>query len=172
MRRTHLSKLSPSDAVVTLRSLPRRYREAFAPPKRRARAEVIGPRGVSALGLLDNTVGTLSVLERALEQIVISDRPVLHAGVLDPAEREFAGSGSVDAALDDLEAVAESFAERVGRASPDAWTRTGTVAGARAGNGGTGEVTALQVVQEAAATAVDNLKTADDLLATLTRDAS
>jgi hypothetical protein len=163
--RSRLPSLSPADGVVTLRSLPRRYREAFAGAKRRARAEVVGADGVSPLDLLDDTVGSLSVLERALDQIDTSDEPVLHPGVVDPAERDFAGAGSVDAGLDQLDAVANSFADRVAAVAADAWTRTGTIAGRGASNGGPQTVTALEVLQEAAATATDNLRAADRLLA-------
>jgi hypothetical protein len=165
MSRSDLSSLSPADGVVTLRSLPRRYREAFAGAKRRARAEVIGDGGVSAFDLLVDTVAGLGLLERALDQVDTSDVPVLHLGVIDRSQREFGSSSatSIDAALDDLEVVAASFADRVAAMSADAWTRTGAIAG-RSGGDST-HVTALEVLQEAAATATDNLRAADALLA-------
>src|SRR5690606_823552 len=99
-------------------------------------------------------------------------QPVLHPGVLDPAARDFPGSGSVDEALDDLDAVATTFADRIARMAPEAWARTGTVAGARTDDGGPTTVTALDVLREAIATAIDDLKAADELLASLVRAAS
>jgi hypothetical protein len=159
---SRLPSLSPSDGVVTLRSLPRRFREAFDGRERRARAEVVGPDGVSPLDLLVDTVGSLSVLERALDQILTSDDAVLHAGVLEPRQREFdaaGGSHSVDDALADLAAVAPPFADKVDAVAADDWTRTGTLAGE-----GT-PVTALEVLQEAVATATENLRAAERLMA-------
>lgn len=166
MPRSDLSSLSPSDGQVALRSLPRRYGEAFTGDERRARAEIVGPNGLSALDLLENTVGALSLLERALDLIHHADDPSLHAGVLDAAEREFSTPGaSVDGMLDQLDHAATSFAERVGAVSADAWSRTGTVVvGANGTAGGGHQVTALGVLQEAVATATDNLRAVGRLL--------
>jgi hypothetical protein len=118
--------------------------------------------GVSPLDLLVDTVGSLSMLERALDQVLTSDDPVLHAGVLEPRHREFDAAGashSVDDALADLAAGAPPFADKVDAVAADDWTRTGTIAGE-----GT-PVTALEILQEAVATATDDLRAAERLLA-------
>jgi hypothetical protein len=165
MTRTDLSSLSPSDAQVALRSLPRRYREAFEGEKRRARADVVGGDGMSALDLLENTVGTLALLERAVDLIDHREQPVLHRGVLDPTEREFATPGaSVDGLLDDLDREANAFADRVGAMAAGSWSRIGTVTARDADPAIGRTVTALAVVQEAVASSTDNLRTVDRLL--------
>lgn len=166
MPRADLPSLSPSDAQVALRSLPRRYREAFEGERRRARADVVGDDGSSALDRLENTVGTLALLERAAERIDHTDQPILHPGVLDSTEREFAApDATVDGLLDELTAGAASFAEHVASVSAEGWSRLGTVAGGGRAPASSRTVTALAVVQEAVATATDNLRAVDGLLA-------
>jgi hypothetical protein len=156
---------SPRDGSVALRSFPRRYREAFTLPDGRLDDEHAarnGSSGQTPFDLVVNTVRTLSLLERALEQIQHTDAPVLHPAVMNAAAREFDPSthGALADVLEELEQVAPAFAERADRMHGDEWNRTGTLAGGR-------ETTALDVLQEAVRTGSDNLRTIEALLAEL-----
>jgi hypothetical protein len=158
------SRLSPADAAVTMRSLPRRFRAALGSigdeEQAAEVAERIGPDGHSALDHLAAVVGTLSLLERALEQVLVDDRPTLHPATMDrqarswepPAER------GLEPTLDELSEAAARMADRIERAGADDWSRTGEVPGGRS-------VTALDLVREAVATAIDHLREAERTMA-------
>ncbi len=120
-----MDALSPADAEVTLRSLTRRFRAAVAAAASDDEtgdvlAERIGPDGNSVIDHLVATVGGLSVLDRALEQVLTADQPVLHAGVVDPTDRDFAAQvsrapSSLEDHLLDLEITADRLADRIDR---------------------------------------------------------
>lgn len=157
------SSLSPADAAVALRSFPRRYREATALRADEHTERVLEQPGVLGRSVVDlavDTVRSLTLLDRALEQVLVSEQPVLHPAVLDRRGRDFdfAAHGHVDDVLAELDDVAPAVAERVERVPADDWLRTGTVPGADH------PVTALDVAREAVSTAVDNLH---DIEATL-----
>ncbi len=158
------SRLSPADAAVTMRSLPRRFRAALGSiGDEEEAAEVaarVGPDGHSALDHLAQVVGALSLIERALDQVLVSDAPTLHPATVDrqarswepPAER------GLEPTLDQLADTAERMADRIERAGADGWSRTGAVAGGRS-------VTALDLVREAVATAIGHLREAERTMA-------
>lgn len=161
--------IAPSDAVVALRSLPRRWREIFAPvddddsdggenpDEIAARA---GADGRSALDHLGHAARTIALLDRALEQVLGDKEPTLHPAATDAGAREWSESppGSVEAGLAELEAAAGTLATRVNSVSSGDWSRTGQVAGG-------GEVTALDLVGDAVNTAVADLRSAEKTLA-------
>jgi len=156
-----LSNLSAADAVAALRSYPRRYRATLAPiegdDNLDAMAQRVGPEGVSALDLAGDTVRTLGLLSQALRQVLVHDDPVVHAGVVDPAERVWdeAVPLSIPSVLDELDHEAAALADAVARVGPDDWMRTAVVAG-------TGRaVTAIDIVREAVRTGSDNLHRID-----------
>lgn len=154
------AKVSPADAAVTLRSLPRRFRGALQPiddDQVEAWAEQVGPSGTSALDHLVQAARGITTLHQALRQVLnASEPPVLAPAVLDESARDWDGgpSTSVDAELDLLAEEAEAMAATVEGAPGKAWAKTATVAG------GGGELTALQVAQEAVRTGVEHLKAA------------
>jgi hypothetical protein len=142
-----LSRLAPSDAVAAMRSYPRRYLNVLQPIKDDNVVELahrIGPDGRSSIQILSDVTRTLVVLGEALHQITVNPTPVLHAAVVDPAERQWDTPPPED--LDDALAFfadeAGNLAEAVGHVPADAWTRSGTVAG-------DGSVSAIDVVREA-----------------------
>lgn len=150
------SSLSPSDGAVALRSLPRRYREATAlrdGDNDRRIYESPGILAVSVLDLTVNTVRSLTLLRRALEDALVSEKPTLHPATLDRDERDFdsVAHGHLSSVLDELDDVAPEFADRIEHLPSAEWARTASVPG------GT-EVTALQLLQEAVSTAIDNLR--------------
>lgn len=159
-----MTDLSPRDASVALRSFPRRYREAFTIGDRLddEHAGRSGSSGQTPFDLTVNTVRTLSLLERALEQIQHTDNPVLHAAIMNPAAREFdpGAHGPLTDVLAELDTLSPAFADRVDRIHGDEWNRTAALTGGRG-------TTALDVLREAVRTASDNLRKVDELLAEL-----
>jgi len=154
------SDISPGDAAVALRSLPRRYRSVLQPlddPQVEEWAEKVGPSGTSALDHLVQASRGITMLHRALRQALNApEPPTLPPAVLDEAARQWdtPGGAKVDAELDLLAEEAEAMATTITDAPGQAWTKTATVAG------GGGEVTTLQVAQEAVRTGVAQLKAA------------
>jgi hypothetical protein len=155
-----VSNLSAPDAVVALRSFPRRFRSAVLPiaddPTVEALAERVGPDGHSALDHVVAVTNTLVLLGQALRQVLITEDPVLHAGVRDPGERawETPPGTTVDGALDRLADEATAVADAADAVPSRDWSRTGTLAG-----GGT--ITALDLVREAVRTASQGLVDAE-----------
>jgi hypothetical protein len=158
-----VTSLSPADAAVALRSLPRRFRESTALRRDESGERMLhraGMLGRSAVELVVDAVRSLSLLDRSLEQVLVSDRPALHPAVIDKRARDFdfAAHGDIEDILAELDDVAPAFAERVERVPAESWTRVGTVAGRPE------EITALDLVREAVSTAIDDLR---DIEATL-----
>ncbi len=153
-----LARLSPKDAVVALRSLPRRFRTALRPiddDTLDELAERIASSGHSPLDHLVDADRSLTLLHQALEQVLHHDQPVLAPAVTDPAGREWpATRGDLATELGHLESTAVGFADGADRVPAADWGRTGTVAGA-----GT-TVEALDLLREAVRTGVTDLRAA------------
>ena len=106
-----MSARPPSDAVVALHSMGRRWRGLFAGLDEDESADALATRpgadGHSALDHATHATRTLSLLGRALEQIVVDSDAVLHPAVTDASKREWpAATAGVDAAIDELAHVA------------------------------------------------------------------
>ncbi len=156
---TDVSSLMPPDAVVALRSFPRRYTAAVDSAGHDERGEVtrrIGPDGVSVLDLLVDTTRTLEVAGHAISQILPGEVPMLPASVLDPTDRDWSDYDITDAEseLALLGAEATELADTIERVPGADWELTAHVAGG-------GSCTALDVVREAVRTAADNLRAAN-----------
>ena len=163
-----LTKLTPKDAVAALRSYPRRFRSALAPIDDDERVEELGqqagPDGQSAVEKTADVVRTWTVLREALRQIEVNDTPVVHAAVVDPAQRDWEAPvrETVATVLEQLDDEAASFADAVATVPSEQWTRSATVAGG-------GSVTALEVVREAVRVGHDQLAAVEKTLAALRR---
>lgn len=148
MSELDLSRLAPSDAAAALRSYPRRYRSLLQPIKDDESAEELahraGPDGESSIQLLSDATRTLVVLAEALHQITVNPTPVVHAAVVDPAQRqwEMLPPDRLDDALTLFTDEARGLADAIERVPAGEWIRTGSVAGG-------GSVSALDVVREA-----------------------
>jgi hypothetical protein len=151
---------SPSDAAVALRSFPRRYRSVLRPIEDDhvdEWAHHVGASGTSAFDHLVQASRGITVLHQALRQALnASEPPTLPPAVLDESARAFdtTQGGSVEAELDLLADEAEAMAATVADAPGAAWRKSATVAG------GGGEVTTLQIAQEAVRTGVEQLRAA------------
>ncbi len=163
-----LSKLSPNDAVVALRSYPRRYRGALAPIEDdesiEELAQQVGPEGRSAVELAADTVRTWSVLGEALRRIQVDDTPVVHGAVVDPAQRhwETPVHETVPSVLEQLDDGAVQLADAADLVSGEQWLRRADVAGG-------GSVTAFDVVREAVRVGHENLAAIERTLSALRR---
>jgi hypothetical protein len=159
-----LPTLSPQDAVVAMRSFPRRYREVFASTEGddslEGTASRIGPGGQSAAGVVSDVTRTWAFLADALRQVVTKDGAVLHPAVSDPSQRSWDAPhpDALDDTLTLLAHEADAVVEVVERVTTVSdWSRTATVAG-------NGEVTALDVLSDAVHTGAEGLKRAEAIL--------
>lgn len=152
-----VARLTPQDAVVTLRSLPRRFRTALRPVDDDGLdelAERVASSGRSPLDHLVDADRSLTLLHRALDQVLHHDQPVLAPATIDPAARDWPPAhGGLEVELAHLEATAVAFADRAARVPAPEWGRTGTVAGG-------GPIDALDLLREAVRTAVTDLRAA------------
>ena len=144
-----VSKLLPPDALTALRSYPRRFRAEVASVEGddviEELAARIGPDGESAIQLISDVARTWTVLAEALRQTLTSDDAVLHAAVLDPAQRSWdtPPSESLDDVLADLDHAAETLSGRMAAVTDlRDWNRRAAVAGG-------GEVSALDLARTA-----------------------
>jgi hypothetical protein len=153
----------PSDAVVALRSLERRYRSLFAGLSDEEAPDDLahrnGSEGRSALDHVVAATRTLTFLGRALEQTLVEESPVLHPAVIDPAEREWPGAtGTVDERLSELAWEADHLAQQAERVPAQDWSREARVAGHDQ------TTSAAAILWDAVDTAVEHLKAAERVL--------
>lgn len=153
----------PSDAVVALRSLDRRYRGLFAglggdkSPDELAHRN--GSTGRSALDHVAAATRTITFLGRALEQMLLDDDPVLHPAVAKKIDREWPdGTGTVEERVSELAWEANALADRADRVAAQDWSRHGRVADHDV------TVSASAVLWDAVDTAVEHLKAAKRVL--------
>lgn len=160
---TDYSTLMPADAVVALRSLPRRVTAALGvfDESTEARAHQLSRDGVSAVEVLLGAAATLAVLEKGLRDVTILDNPALHPAVTNRQLRSIEISTN-----EPTEAVLEQFSDRVGSIAELAesikghdWSRTGTVSDV--------SVSALDLLREAVAVGVDALTKVEQVIASL-----
>lgn len=114
--------------------------------------------GWSAADHLRHAVRDLAMLDHAVEEVMVHDRPTLHPATLHDADREWVPDElDVEAQLDELEDVCETFADRVAAAPAEAWVRTATV--------GQDTVDATRLLRHAVGSALDHLTGVREALA-------
>jgi hypothetical protein len=165
-----LSKLAPSDIVVALRGLERRYRGLFAGLGEDETPEDVAHRVSGGWSPIEHVVAGawgISAADRALAAVLTADRPVLDVADVDPEARPKPGqvTGTVHERLSELGLEAGVAADR-GEATPAGdWVRTGVV-------GGTDRtVTALDLARHAVEAGVTHLRAAEGVLAAVRRSA-
>jgi hypothetical protein len=156
-----LSKTSPADIVQTMRSLPRRFRQALEVEPgqdQEALAAVLAPDGRSALDHVADTGRMLALFGGALTEVVNGRQPVLHAALTDPSARSWQRAATdLEGELSLLDGEAESLAQRVERTSTNQWGEVGRIVG------GT-EITALDLAREAVKVAITGLRATEDAM--------
>ena len=137
------SSLSPPDAIVALRSLPRRFRATVMPTQE----DMPTPEAVAvALDAAGTAAGELDGIGAELRRVLLNDAPDLRP--IAPPE-----PGDRATALDRLAASATAVAELAESQPASAWARTGRRDGST--------VTAADLLREAVQAAVDQLRTAE-----------
>jgi len=149
--------LSPSDAVVALRSFPRRYRGLLA-------TDDDDPDGVAARrpdagswSALEHTAHVANALDAGagdLARVLQDDDPA----VSDPATAPADGASAVEPTLDRLTAAADRLVQAIDRYSPRDWSRPARLADGRA-------VDALWLVRTAVQEAARHLRQAEGVVA-------
>jgi hypothetical protein len=152
------STMSPPDAVVTLRSLPRRWRGLFGDVEDDSDVGELASRRPSAgaRSALEHLVHTASALEAAARHIRLvraTDRPSLDGP---PQPGRSGDEASLPRALDQLDAAARSAAKEVESVPGTAWSRTGERSGR--------SVDLLTLTRETVRTGVEGLHAAEAAL--------
>lgn len=154
----------PADAIVTLRSLSRRWRGLFAglgtDEAPDDLAHRLGSDGQAASDHAVRATRTLALLDRALEQLLLDDTTVLHPAVGDATQRQWDShaEGSVDDLIAELVGQAERLADRADGVAAADWARRAPVAGHDA------DVGALELLWDAVDSAISELKAAERTL--------
>jgi hypothetical protein len=157
-----LSKLAPSDVVVTLRGLERRYRALFAGLGEDESPDDVAHRAAGGWSSIEHVVAGawgIAAADRALAAVLTDDSPVLDPADVDPAARPKPGAvtGYVHERLAELGLEANAAADRVEATPASDWSRTGVVAGGRT-------VTALDLARLAVEAGVSHLRAAEAVL--------
>jgi len=163
-----VSRLNAPDVAAALRSFPRRYDMAIteAALARTVAPEEIAARkgddGTSALDHLLDAVSSLTLVERALIQVLRTDNPALHPGVLDPTHRDWDPpmGTSLDTMLDMLRDQCEYLGTHVADTPSSEWSRPGHIADGE-------RLTALDLAREAVRVGSTNLRAMERVLASL-----
>lgn len=160
-----LSKLAPSDAVVALRGLERRYRGLFAGLGEDESPDDLAHRragnGWSAVEHIVAAAWAISAAARALDAVLTQDAPVLDPSQVDPVQRPRPGTptGPVHERLAELGIEANELASRAERVSAKDWDRVGVLE-----DGSGRRVGALDLLRTAVDAGVTHLRGAEYVL--------
>jgi hypothetical protein len=163
-----LSQLAPSDAVVALRGLERRFRGLFAGLGDDESPDDVARRSAGGWSAIEHIVAAawaIAALHRALVAVLTHDTPVLAQADVDAEARPKPGvpTGTVHERLAELGLDANALADRIEATSSSEWGRRGIV-------DGTGRsVTALDLVRLAVDAGVSHLRAAEEVLAHVRR---
>jgi hypothetical protein len=129
-----LDGMAPPDAVVAVRSLPRRWRGAFARAGDEEDTEALLRRrpaggGPSALESACRVAEVLALLEGHVRRTTVSEQPDLSPADVDPGRVASCAERAPEAVLDQLAAAAEALAAALDRVPPGAWLRPATLDG-------------------------------------------
>jgi hypothetical protein len=146
------SQVSPQDAIVTLRSLRRRFAEAFD------EAEGAGLSGSSPLEHAAATATALQAIGSALERVMVADDPEITLPPVDlagtgGAVRSDRNRAGVLARLDD---VARSVADTMAKIHGEDWSRTGRTPA--------GEESALDIARLGVRIGIEHLRAAEQAI--------
>lgn len=152
--------MAPSDAVVALRSLERRYRNLFteldddddSPYQLAIRP---GADGWSALQHVVAATWAIAASSRAVSAMLQHDKPRLDPSDVDPASRPrpSSGTGPVHERLAELGLEATQLADRAEHVAPAEWGREGSL-----DDGSGRRITALDALRMAVDAGVTHLR--------------
>jgi hypothetical protein len=161
-----LSTLAPSDAVVALRGLERRYRGLFAGIGEDESPDDVARRpagnGWSALEHVVAAAWAIAAAARSLDAVLHQDIPLLDVTDVDPGARPRPGppSGTLHERLAELGMEANALADKASEVPAKDWDRLGLLddsSGRR--------VSALDILRAAVDSGVTHLRAAEYTLA-------
>jgi hypothetical protein len=163
-----IERLSAVDVAIALRSFPRRYRtriaeasalHATSPDELMVRT---APDGTNGTSHLCDVVSTLTLVERALDQVLHSDDPALHPAVMDPAVRDWDPpmGTSIETMLEMLDQQCDDLANQVDAVHTPDWSRPGHLADGES-------LTAIDLAHEAVRVGSTNLAALQRTLSSL-----
>jgi hypothetical protein len=161
------SQISPGDAAVTLRSLPRRFASELATPDDDNRPDDVVHRrppggGLSAIEHAAWVASGLPSLGQALHRVLFETDPAIDVPPLDPPPPVDHADRSVEETLAAIAASTSPLADVIDGVDGDDWLRPATL------NGRT--VTALDVARGAVQLSVYHLRAVDRTLREVARD--
>lgn len=166
-----LSKLTPADGAVALRSLERRYRGLFAEVEEHLSPDEIASRpaanGWSALEHIVAAAWDIAASMRGLDAVVAEELPLLDPADVDPASRPrpTKPTGPLHERLAELGLEAGLLADKADHAPATSWNLLGTL------DDGTGRrVSALDLLRAAVDSGVTHLRGAELVLAEVRGD--
>jgi hypothetical protein len=129
-----LDAIQPPDAVVAVRSLPRRWRGTFAKAGDEEDIEALLRRrpadgGPSALDHACRVAEALALLDGHVRRTAVADQPDLSPADVAPERVAACAGRSPEAALDQLTAGAEALAATLDGVPSGAWLRPATLDG-------------------------------------------
>lgn len=160
-----LSTLAPSDAVVALRGLERRYRALFAGLGEDESPDDVARRpaanGWSALEHVVAAARAIDAAERALQAVLTRDTPLIDAADVDPGARAKPGTptGTLHERLAELGLEANGLADRSEGVAAKDWDRWGLL-----DDSSSRRVTALDILRAAVDAGVTHLRAAEYVL--------
>lgn len=160
-----LSQLSPSDAVVALRSLERRYRGLFAGLAEDESPDDLAHRRAGEWSAIEHVVAATRFIaraNRALATVLTADSPPVAAADVDPAAspRLTAPTGPLDERLAELGSEANALADHIAHVPSGDWSRPAIIDDS---SGRT--ITALDIARAAVDAGVTHLRDAEKVLA-------
>jgi len=164
------SKVSPSDAAVTLRSFPRRFRAVLTLPEDEQRPDDVVHRRPTAGGLsaVEHAAWTASAIEQVeseFRRVVREKDPLLDLPPVDVGPPVPGGEDSTDTVLARLETATDSLADRIGDVHGQDWGLTG-----RLPEPDQKQVSALDVVRYSVRIGVEHLRAAEQTVADVARE--
>jgi hypothetical protein len=160
-------QISPGDAAVTLRSLPRRFASELATPDDDNRPDDVAHRpppggGLSAIEHAAWVASALPEIGQALHRLLFETDPATEGPPLDPRPPVEHAGGTVSETVAAIAASAGPLADVIDGVDGNDWLRPGTL------NGQT--VTALDVARGAVQLAIYHLRAVERTLREVARD--
>jgi hypothetical protein len=151
--------VSPADAAVALRSLPRRYRGILVRPEDEQEGDNPvtrpGASGWSAVAHAAYAVDAIDRADEALRSVLVHDRPTVVVPAIDPPAP--APAGPPASVLDGLKAVTDALATTIENTGGEQWLRPAEASGG-------GQVTAVDIARVAVHAGVHHLRLAEAVL--------
>ncbi|MBV8691764.1 MAG: DinB family protein [Actinobacteria bacterium] len=149
--------LSPSDAVVALRSFPRRFRGLLATDDDDPEGVAMRRPDAAGWSAREHAAHVANAVEQAAADLQAAHREE-GAAVADPAQAPPSGATDVDSTLAHLSSASDALVAAIDRYNPDDWKRT-----VRAPDGRT--VDALWIVRAAVQEGARHLRQAEQVIA-------